>query len=108
VAEEGGKAIGICEVERRGPQEEQQHRGTFGIAIRKEYRDKGVGTALISKVLEECKGKFEVVELTVFSTNDRAKHVYSKFGFKATGQHPKSVKRRGKYFDEDYMVLELA
>jgi ribosomal protein S18 acetylase RimI-like enzyme len=107
VAEEDGRAVGLCQVDRRGPQEEQRHRGGFGIAIRKEYRDRGIGTALISKVLEDCKGKFEIVELTVFSNNARAKHLYSKHGFKITGHNPKAVKRGSKYYDEDYMALEL-
>jgi RimJ/RimL family protein N-acetyltransferase len=107
VAEVDGKAVGMCSVERRGPADEQRHRGNFGIAIRKEHRDRGIGTALISKVLEECKGRFEVIELTVFSNNDRAKHLYSKFGFKKTGHNPRAVKRGSTYYDEDYMALAI-
>jgi len=108
VVECDGKAVGMCQADRRAPQQEQRHIGDLGINIRKEYRDSGVGTALISKVIEKCMGKFEIIQLVVWSNNERAKHIYSKLGFKTTGHTSKAVKRGSTYFDEDQMSLNMA
>jgi ribosomal protein S18 acetylase RimI-like enzyme len=97
----------MCEVSRALPSPEVAHRGNLGLAIRKEHREKGVGTALLKFTLDKCKGKFEIVELSVFSSNDAAKRLYSKFGFKAIGVRPRSIKRGDGYIDEDIMILTL-
>jgi RimJ/RimL family protein N-acetyltransferase len=107
VAEVGSHVVGMCEVSRALPSPEVAHRGNLGLAIRKEHREKGVGTALLKFTLDKCKGKFEIVELSVFSSNDAAKRLYSKFGFKAIGVRPRSIKRGDGYIDEDIMILTL-
>lgn len=107
VAEADGRAIGWCEVSRELPKTAINHRATLGICVKKEYRGMGIGKALVAKALEESKGKFEIVELTVFSHNRRAVRLYEGSGFKKYGVRRKAVKRAGKYFDEDLMMIEL-
>ncbi len=49
----------------------------------------------------------KVLTLRVFSTNERAQHVYRKVGFKEVGRVPKAVYRNSKYIDDIIMALEL-
>ncbi len=108
VAEIDGRAVGMCEVRQVGPSEEHHHLGLLGITIAKAYRDRGVGAALMASVLEKCRGKFERIELSVFSDNERAKHLYVKFGFVTTGREPGRIKRGDRYLDEERMQLDMS
>jgi ribosomal protein S18 acetylase RimI-like enzyme len=107
VAEFDSHAVGLCEVTRVLGSPEVSHRGDLGIAIRKEYRGRGIGTALLERTIQECKGRFEAIELMVFSNNDKAKRLYEKFGFKPIGVRPRAIKRGEGYLDEDLMILFL-
>lgn len=108
VAEVDSHVVGLCEVRCIGrPQSEVSHRGDLGIMVSREHRGKGVGTALLRETLRKCAGSFEVIELSVFETNEVAVSLYEKFGFRAYGRRPKSVKRGQRYFDEILMRLEL-
>ena len=107
VAEIDSHAVGLCEVGRMQPGSDLSHRGGLGISVSKDHRGKGVGTALMRETLQRCKGRFEIIELTVLTTNQAAKKLYTKFGFKAFGMLPRSVKRGDKYFDEELMRLEI-
>src|ERR1700730_11810939 len=69
VAEVDSSVVGMCEVEGLRPDSDVAHRGGLGIVVRREYRGKGIGTELMKQTLEKCRGKFEIVELTVFSIN---------------------------------------
>jgi ribosomal protein S18 acetylase RimI-like enzyme len=108
VAEVDSHVVGLCEVGRVLPSPEASHRGVLGIAIRKEHRGRGVGTAMLERTIQECKKrKFEVIELSVFSNNYTAKRLYEKFNFKTIGVRPRAIKRDGSYLDEDIMILVL-
>jgi RimJ/RimL family protein N-acetyltransferase len=107
VAEENGRVVGLCEVASLLKDHEVSHRGELGISLKKEFRGRGIGRALLRRTLEACTGKFEIIELWVFSTNAVAKSLYAEFGFKSSGRRPRAVKRRGKYIDEEYMYLVL-
>jgi ribosomal protein S18 acetylase RimI-like enzyme len=109
VAEIDSHAVGLCEVDRVLPSPEVSHRGVLGIAIRREQRGRGAGTAMLERTIQECRkgGKFEIIELSVFSNNDTAKRLYRKFNFKTIGVRPRAIKRDGNYLDEDIMILIL-
>lgn len=107
VAEVDGHAVGLSEVVRHTPQEETAHMGVLGIAIHRDHRGKGVGRALLQDVVEKSRGKFEVIRLSVFEDNERARRLYASLGFVVTGKIPKSVKRADRYYDELVMVLDL-
>jgi len=106
VAADGSRVVGMCEVEGLRPDSDVSHRAELGLVVRKECRGKGLGTELIRLTLEKCRGKFEIVELSVFSIN-RAKKLYEKFGFQVYGHNPFAIKRGGKYYEEDVMFLKL-
>jgi RimJ/RimL family protein N-acetyltransferase len=109
VAERNGQVVGSCVVSRVGPSEssEAAHYGLLGILVHRDHRGAGVGRALLAHALGQCRGKFELVRLSVFSVNVRARKLYEEFGFRYIGTVPRHVRRDGEYFDEDLMVLDL-
>jgi len=109
VAEVEGRAIGNCTVGRVGPSEdfEMGHVGELGILVHRDHRGAGVGSALLASAIEQCRGKFELLRLSVFSVNVRARRLYERFGFVPVGTLPRVVRRGNNYFDEDVMVLDL-
>jgi ribosomal protein S18 acetylase RimI-like enzyme len=107
VAEVDSRIMGSCQVTRVSPGSLKSHRGELSIGIRKDHRGKGIGAALLEQAVERCRGKFEAIELTVFSNNQAAKGLYEKFGFKLIGVRPRAIKRGSTYFDEDMMILTL-
>jgi len=69
----------------------------------------GIGTRLISKIIEIARQKkFETMELTVFALNQRALHLYRKFGFQEVGRIKDGIKFLDEtYTDEIIMTLSL-
>lgn len=85
------------------------HVGYFGIYLKKEFRNLGIGTRLIRKIIEVARQKnFEIIQLYVFASNKQAIHTYKKFGFQEVGRIKKGIKlQNGKYTDEITMTLHL-
>ena len=107
VAEEDGKVVGICDVRRLRPGSEMAHAAVLGIAIKKEYRRRGLGFKMIQKVIELSRGKFEILKLEVFSINSVAMNLYKRLGFVEYGTLPKAIKRGNVYFDSVHMYYEV-
>ena len=110
VAEEDGRAVGNCTVGGVGPQDprsETSHVGVLGILVDRRYRGRGIGHALLVRALEEARGRFERVRLTVFATNERARHLYEQVGFRVSGRLEGEVKRGDRYLDLDELSLDL-
>jgi RimJ/RimL family protein N-acetyltransferase len=107
VAEVDSHVVGSCDVRRTRPGSPLDHRGTLGICIRKGFRGRGIGTALLRETLEKCRGRFELVELRVLASNPRAFELYKRFGFTEFGFLPQAVKRSGMYIDERFMYLKV-
>ena len=87
-----------------------QHRASIGIGIQKEYWNLGIGTLLFNLMIETARSipGIEQLELGVVTSNERAKRLYEKMGFKKVGTLPHQLKLKdGTYFDEDMMVLFL-
>jgi ribosomal protein S18 acetylase RimI-like enzyme len=99
VAEVEGRVVGICDIHRLRPNSELSHNGVLGIAVKKEYRNRGIGKDLIKMVLELSRRKFEMIRLEVFTVNSAAISLYRKLGFKEYGVSPSAVKRGDRYYD---------
>jgi ribosomal protein S18 acetylase RimI-like enzyme len=107
VAVENKNIIGFCSVIKKDiPDSEMSHIGVLGIRVAESHRGKGIGTKLIEQALKLCKGKFEIIELIVFS-NNRAKRLYERLGFKTWGTAPGYIKRNNRHIDLDNMYLKL-
>jgi RimJ/RimL family protein N-acetyltransferase len=106
VAEVDGKVVANSELGKKSGLSE--HVGGIGIGIQDGYRDIGVGTEMLNALISKAKEwNLRILELGVFSTNDRAQHVYRKVGFKETGRFPKEIFKDNKYIDHIIMTLEL-
>ncbi|HYA78123.1 MAG TPA: GNAT family N-acetyltransferase, partial [Verrucomicrobiae bacterium] len=91
------------------PQLDQRHVGMVGLLVREDHRNMGVGTVLLSSLVERAKreGKYELLVLSVFANNEHARRLYRKMGFVEFGVLPNGLKRNGQYTDEIYMYRTL-
>lgn len=59
------------------------------VAVLPEYRNKGVATLLINRMIEVCKcSEINSITLEVRQSNYEAINLYEKFGFKSMGKRP--------------------
>ncbi|MBX5328685.1 MAG: GNAT family N-acetyltransferase [Candidatus Bathyarchaeota archaeon] len=106
VAEIDGKVVAVSETNKRDGYE--KHVGVIGIAIKKCFRDVGIGTEMMKTLIEQAeKMELKVLTLSAFAINKRAIHVYEKVGFAKTGVIPKKRFKDGKYVDEIIMTRLL-
>ena len=106
VAKVNGKIVGDASLSRLPRR--MSHRGDLGVAVVKEYWNQGIGSQLMSKILDFAKeNSFEIIDLQVRSDNLRAIHLYERYGFKKIGIHPAFFKINNEYVSFDYMCLKL-
>lgn len=109
VAEVDRHVVGNCLVNRVGAtaDSEEAHVGDLGILVHRDFRGRGIGSALMRATLAACRGRFDVVRLSVFSANAGARRLYERLGFVPYGHLPGAVRRGGRYLDVDLMRLDL-
>jgi RimJ/RimL family protein N-acetyltransferase len=81
------------------------HVGVLGIGLLPEFRGKGLGTALLRRVLEHGCKRYVRVELTVRAANTRAIALYEKLGFKREGICRDAILVDGRY--EDLIMMAI-
>jgi RimJ/RimL family protein N-acetyltransferase len=82
------------------------HTGSVSMSISKNYRDMGIGKALLKALLDwaEENPLIEKVSLGVLSTNQRAISLYKQMGFLEEGRLIKEYKlNHGEYIDDVLM-----
>ena len=89
--------------------DKRAHVAELGIYILKSFRNLGLGTIFIKELIEVAKKSgLEIIQLSAFSTNKRAIHVYRKCGFKKCGKLTRDIKfSDGTYADRIMMELLL-
>lgn len=99
---------GNCEINFRGSMK-TSHRATIAIAILKDYWNLGIGSAMFEVLIAAAQKRgTEIMELEFIEGNDRAKHLYEKFGFCVVSEKPNAFKLRdGTYRTEFYMQKYL-
>jgi len=106
VAEVDGHIVGNSSVTKKDGV--QSHVGNLDIAIKKGFREVGLGTEMLKVLVDQSREMgLKLVRLTAFSENVRAIHVYEKVGFKQVGRVPKALFKWERYFDEIIMAIEL-
>ena len=84
------------------------HRAELAIALKKAYWNHGIGKMIMEKLIENAKNSgVELIDIRVRSDNERAIHIYHKFGFKKIGFIPAYLKIGDAYYDTDLMYLDL-
>lgn len=103
-----GEVAGNCDISFRGGMK-TSHRATISIAILKDYWNLGIGSAMFEELIAAAKKRgTEIMELEFIEGNDRAKHLYEKYGFKVVSEKPNAVKLKdGTNLKEFYMQKYL-
>ncbi len=79
----------------------------WGMYVRAEARNAGLGKRLVAAVLDHARGRAELIQLTVVSENEAARRLYRAMGFVEYGYEKRALKQDGKYYDEVLMVSFL-
>lgn len=91
-----------------GMNRRMKHRATLALSILKSEWDKGVGSAMMEKLIGFAKETgVEIINLEVRADNYRAIHLYEKYGFKHIGTTPAFFKIEDEYIDFELMYLDL-
>ncbi|MDO4432717.1 MAG: GNAT family N-acetyltransferase [Aerococcaceae bacterium] len=107
VAEKDGNIIGAANLSVYS-RERLRHRGEIGISVRQAYHQQGIGTALLTHLIDHARHiGLKIITLEVRSDNVAAIALYKKFGFKHYGTLERTFHIDGQYFDTDYMSLHL-
>ena len=106
LAKEDGEIIGDGHIEAFSRR--LSHRAGLGITVRKKAWGRGVGTALMERLIAHAREKeLEIIELQVRSDNLRAIRLYEKFSFQKIGHYPKFLKIGDVYASCELMNLYL-
>jgi RimJ/RimL family protein N-acetyltransferase len=88
--------------------EKERHKGLlWGMYVRPDIRNAGVGRQLVEAVIDYARDHVEVIQLSVVSGNERARRLYTGLGFVEYGVEKRSLKQHGRYYDEILMALDL-
>ena len=88
--------------------EKEGHKGLlWGMYVRPDGRNAGVGRQLVEAVIDHARDHVEVIQLSVVSGNESARRLYARLGFVEYGIEKNSLKQDGRYYDEILMALDL-
>ena len=85
----------------------RRHCVDLGMGLLPEYREVGLGTKMLARLLKMCRGKFDSVFLTVIRKNKRARKLYRKMGFEPWGGIKKAIKLAYGFDDLLFMQKQL-
>lgn len=106
VTEIDGKFSGSADL--RLGKRRHSHVAEIGIALVPEARGEGIGSQLLTTLIEEAKRRS--LRLLVLNCNEKnalARHVYEKLGFKKSGVIPGAISFRGEYVGEVKYFLPI-
>ena len=95
------KIVGMASV-KAAPEYTVAHIGEIGISVLREFWGIGLGTALLDEVIEWSEGTTALrrLELTVQKRNERAIHLYQKFGFETEATMARGARdAQGEFLD---------
>jgi putative acetyltransferase len=106
VALEGERIVGSAGLHHLHASLRRSHVRMLGIGIAEEWQGRGVGRALIARLLDWADNWAGVlrVELTVHADNDRAIALYRGMGFAEEGRHRAYALKDGRYIDALFMA----
>ncbi|UXH79757.1 GNAT family N-acetyltransferase [Roseateles amylovorans] len=101
LAFDGDRLLGSAGLHLVGPQARRRHAMALGIGVHPDAQGTGVGTALMSALIQQADDWLGTlrIELTVFADNLRAIRLYERFGFVHEGRLRAYALRSGRYVD---------
>lgn len=108
VACAGEEVVGQIGLHTAPQRPRRRHAAQLGMAVRDDWQGKGVGSALLAAVVELADRWLNLtrLELDVYTDNERAIHLYRKFGFVVEGTALNYAWRDGRYIDT-YLMARL-
>jgi RimJ/RimL family protein N-acetyltransferase len=108
VAEVDGRIAGLLNFTTR-PRRRLHHAGAFGMSVVREWRGKGVGTALLTTLIDwaEAHPALEKVSLAVFADNEPAIGLYRKLGFVEEGRRVREVRFGADRYVDDLLMYRF-
>ncbi|MBQ8603968.1 MAG: GNAT family N-acetyltransferase [Oscillospiraceae bacterium] len=101
---ETDRCIGWCDII-----DKTETTGYLGTGLLKEYRNMGVGTAMLTAALKQAdEYGFSEVELQVLESNTRAIHVYKKLGFEHIAIRDKKHIWKDTMESENVLIMKKA
>lgn len=109
IAEKDTEVVGWIVFEVNQNRKRLSHTGSFGMMIKKSYREMGIGKMLLKALLEWAENNplIEKVSLGVFSTNHRAIALYKKMGFIEEGRKMNEFKFNENEYVDDILMYKL-
>ncbi len=104
VAELDGRLVGDAGLHlNRG---RRSHSGSLGMSVHDDFQGRGVGTALMSALIDLADNWYNLLrlDLQVYTDNAAAVHLYEKFGFVIEGTLRSYAFRAGEFVDAFYMA----
>ena len=105
VAELDGQVVGMLGLHpETNPR--RRHSAHFGMAVHDDFQGRGVGSALMAAMIDLADNWLGLrrIELTVFTDNAAAIHLYQKFGFAIEGTAQQFALREGVFCDAHTMA----
>jgi len=86
-----------------------EHTAMIGMGMNKEWRNTGLGTALLAAIIDWAKANpiLETIWLQVYTENTLGLSLYKKMGFEENGIIKDFFKHDDKYFDNLTMTLKV-
>ncbi len=106
VATIAGEVVGNLGLHAVSKSPRRRHAGAIGMSVRDDRQGRGVGTALLKAAIELADGwlNYQRLELSVYTDNVGAVHLYRKFGFAIEGTCRAFAFRDGQYVDAYQMA----
>lgn len=104
----GGHIVGRANFRLDQPWRKTRHHGTLGIAVHSLHRGTGIGSAMLSAILDWAAAhpELEKVCLSVFATNVGARRLYHRLGFRTEGRLARHFKMPdGRVIDDVQMAI---
>ncbi len=100
VAEIKGRVVGVLTFG-VGQNPRRKHAGEIGMAVHDDFHGQGVGSALMTAIVDMAENWLNVsrIELSVFTDNAAGIALYEKFGFETEGTLRNYAFRNGTYAD---------
>ena len=99
LADAGSEVVGLLDFH-RAKRPQAAHGGGLGMSVAREYRGRGIGTALLQALFDWTTGAaISRVELEVFETNDAGIRLYQRMGFEHEGRRRQAVTVKGRKID---------